>query len=145
VLAQGAACHPLALEILQHGSAQVGAVGDFEQVEQGCQGNLMVLDIGTVRKVEQPPKQVLDPEQGPDSFVAGVLVKNHAIGNLYSMMKRSGKSDSISGPGLFLPGQPAPLIVQDAHALGQRFQRRAGIIQDDIIRNSQTVFATCLG
>jgi len=41
-----------------------------------------MMDVGAVGEEKQPAKQMLDPEQSPNAFIARIFIKNHATSNL---------------------------------------------------------------
>jgi hypothetical protein len=61
MLAQGAKGRALPFQVLKDGAAQVGTVADIEQIEQGGNGDLMVVGVGAFGEKEQPLEQMLDP------------------------------------------------------------------------------------
>src|SRR5690606_14849638 len=82
MLPQAAEGHALAFKILKHRATQICALGNFEQIEQGIKSYLVVVNIWAVGKEKKPAKQMLDPEQSSNAFVARIFIKNHATSNL---------------------------------------------------------------
>ncbi|AEC21947.1 hypothetical protein PT7_3407 [Pusillimonas sp. T7-7] len=61
MLAQAAERNTLSFEILQNSAPQIVTVADIEQIEQGGDRNLMVMNVGALSEKKQPVKEMLDP------------------------------------------------------------------------------------
>ena len=66
------------VHVLEDRRADVGAFTDVQQIEQRGHGDLMAMGVFAPGEEEQPVEQVFDPQQGAYTFIAGVLVQNHA-------------------------------------------------------------------
>ena len=66
----------LALEFLQQVGLEVGAPGDFQDLEQRQQRDVMIERIGARDEMTRTLEQILQAQQGPDALVKRVLIRD---------------------------------------------------------------------
>ena len=74
MLAQRRERDTLAFEVLQNGTAQIGAIADVQHIEKRGDSDLLIARVFAFGEEEQPIEQVLDPQESPDSFIARIFV-----------------------------------------------------------------------
>ena len=67
----------LAFQFLQQVRFQVRAAGDFHDLEQGQQRDVMVLGLRLADEIARARKQILQAQESPYTFVKRVLVGDH--------------------------------------------------------------------